>query len=588
MLSQWNIDFAKKLFDVLNEELLMEKNPLDKLFSVLIQTPLESLSQIPNLKPIVIVIDALDECEQHNRRNDVLAILAEHFLKLPAFVKMIITSRPEDDIIKAFNEHTPTILKPSDEQNLEDLKIYSENFLRSHKSTTDCIEQGPEILVKKSEGLFVWLVLACTSLYEQLGSQITLQQVKDLPSGGVGGMDKIFETTFQRIFSNIIEVGILPIAIQVLEVIVISRQRLSSDTISNLLQLNTKHVNFSIRLMQSVLKVDMHDNCIQVFHKSVVDYITNPKRCEPNSAFFVNTTKSNLAIVTKCLECLNKELRFNICNLHPGILHKDIPDFDYCVSNIPEHLVYASKFWITHALQCHDKGDLPIIISIGEILDTFTTLHLLHWVELLSLCGNLSIIQVQLPQLISQISMQKEIPEQIPILMKKAINDFKQLFKKKVSKQTSATLLKDIKQLVGEFFKPISQLALHVYSSALVLCPEDTGLFKKYYYNFNSIKLPKVITGKDHDWSSCLATFEGHNNWVNGVAWWTSIDGEISLIASVSIDNSVRLWDAFTGIEICQFLGHSDSVNSIAFSKDGTKLVSGSTDKSIKIWDIET
>ncbi|KAJ1566547.1 hypothetical protein HK096_001110, partial [Nowakowskiella sp. JEL0078] len=307
-------------------------------------------------------------------------------------------------------------------------------------------------------------------------------------------MDKIYETTFGRIFSNNIEAGILPIAIQVLAVIVTACQRLSSDAISNLLQLNINDVNLSVRIMQSVLKVDMHDNCLQVFHKSVVDYITDPKRCDQNSSFFVNTTKSNLAIVTKCLECLNKELCFNICNLDPGILHEDILDFEYCVSNIPKHLVYASKFWVTHALQCHAEGDLPITILIGEILDTFTTIHLLHWVELLSLCGSLSIIQDQLPQLISIISMQKAIPKQIPILLKKAINDFKQLFKKKNSKQTSVTLLKDIKQLVGEFLMPISQSALHVYCSALVLCPEDTGLFKKYYSNFNSIKLPKVIT----------------------------------------------------------------------------------------------
>ncbi|KAJ1534716.1 POC1 centriolar protein A, partial [Nowakowskiella sp. JEL0078] len=134
-----------------------------------------------------------------------------------------------------------------------------------------------------------------------------------------------------------------------------------------------------------------------------------------------------------------------------------------------------------------------------------------------------------------------------------------------------ATLLKDIKQLVGEFYKPISYSALNVYFSALVLCPEDTGLFKKYYSNFNSIKLPKVITGKDQDWSPCFSVFKGHTSYVNSVAWWSSTDGEILLVASASFDLSIRLWDAYTGIEICQFLGHTKAINSIAFSKDGTK-----------------
>ncbi|KAJ1548986.1 hypothetical protein HK096_000804, partial [Nowakowskiella sp. JEL0078] len=247
-------------------------------------------------------------------------------------------------------------------------------------------------------------------------------------------MDKIYETTCQRIFSNIIEAGIRPIAIQVLSVIVISRQRLSSDAISNLLQLNINDVNLSVRLMQSVLKVDLHDSCIQVFHKSIVDYLTDPKRCDPKSTFFVNTAESNLMIAIKCLECLNKELHFNICKLDPGILHKENLDIEYHVSKIPNHLVYAAKFWISHALQC----DLTILISTGEILDMFTATHLLHWVELLSICGSLSIIQVQLPQLILRIPNQTVIPIQIteksiPIpIQSKPINIIKRLlpFKK--------------------------------------------------------------------------------------------------------------------------------------------------------------
>ncbi|KAJ1565480.1 POC1 centriolar protein A, partial [Nowakowskiella sp. JEL0078] len=611
MLAQWNRDFAEILFNVLNEEEILD-NPVDKLFSMLILTPLESLTQNQIFKPIAIVVDALDECEIQNHRNEILKIFAEHFLNLPHFVKLIITSRPEDDIMKAFKDHIPTILEPTDEQNMKDLQIYAKSFLQSHISTPECVEYGPEILVQKSEGLFIWLILACTYLYQQLGSQITLQQIKILPSGGVGGMDKIYQTTFQRIFSNIEAEGKILVAIEVLSFIVISLQRLSSNDIANLLNLNIGDVELCIRLMLSVLKVDMHDNCIQVFHKSVVDYLTDPKQCDPNSAFFVNVAEANLMVVIKSLECLNKELHFNICKLDPGILHKDISDFGDYTSKIPKHLFYAGKFWVSHALECRFEGDWTISTSI---FDKFTTTHLLHWVELLSICDSLSIIQSQLPQLILQIPIQTPIPIQIHMQSKRPIN----LLEQQISTQSlrpinnlerllflntstvninntlntyhsiqTATILKDIKQLVGEFFKPISQSALHVYFSALVLCPEDTELFKKYYSNFSAIKLPKVLTGKNKDWSPCLTTFEGHTSYVNSVAWWISTDRKTSLIASASDDNSIRVWDAFTGIEIQQFLGHTKAVKSIAFSQDGSKLVSGSDDKKVQIWNIET
>jgi WD40 repeat protein len=41
-------------------------------------------------------------------------------------------------------------------------------------------------------------------------------------------------------------------------------------------------------------------------------------------------------------------------------------------------------------------------------------------------------------------------------------------------------------------------------------------------------------------------------------------------------DNSVRVWDASTGAELKELKGHTDWVNSVAFSSDGTQIVSGS------------
>jgi WD40 repeat protein len=64
----------------------------------------------------------------------------------------------------------------------------------------------------------------------------------------------------------------------------------------------------------------------------------------------------------------------------------------------------------------------------------------------------------------------------------------------------------------------------------------------------------------------------GHTNWVNSVAF--SSDG--SRIVSGSQDKSVRVWDALTGEEKHVLNGHTNSVNSVAFSSDGSRIVSGS------------
>jgi WD40 repeat protein len=45
------------------------------------------------------------------------------------------------------------------------------------------------------------------------------------------------------------------------------------------------------------------------------------------------------------------------------------------------------------------------------------------------------------------------------------------------------------------------------------------------------------------------------------------------------------VWDAASGQETLTLKGHTDSVMSVAFSPDGKKIVSGSYDKTLKVWD---
>lgn len=77
---------------------------------------------------------------------------------------------------------------------------------------------------------------------------------------------------------------------------------------------------------------------------------------------------------------------------------------------------------------------------------------------------------------------------------------------------------------------------------------------------------------------------DGHTDKVNSVAF--SYDS--NYIASGSRDGTVKVWDLRTGKLIRTLNGDKFNVISVAFSRDGSKIVSGGDDKSVKVWNTMT
>jgi WD40 repeat protein len=81
-----------------------------------------------------------------------------------------------------------------------------------------------------------------------------------------------------------------------------------------------------------------------------------------------------------------------------------------------------------------------------------------------------------------------------------------------------------------------------------------------------------------------VRTYKGHSSWVNSMA--ISKDGKYLLTGSY--DKNGRLWNLTEGRQVKTFIGHTDYVTSVAISPDDKYALTGSADNSAILWDVNT
>ncbi|MEG4417050.1 serine/threonine protein kinase [Microcoleus sp. LAD1_D5] len=113
---------------------------------------------------------------------------------------------------------------------------------------------------------------------------------------------------------------------------------------------------------------------------------------------------------------------------------------------------------------------------------------------------------------------------------------------------------------------------------------EEAELKRREEAEAASKRVKELAHKLKHQKWRCVYTVPGHSSFVNSLA--ISPDGKI--LASGSWDKTIKIWDLESTELIGTLTGHSDRVNSVAISYDGKMLVSGSSDETIKFWNLHS
>src|SRR6267378_1305629 len=129
------------------------------LFESLLQQPLRDLHLVG---PILVVIDALDESGDASGRSGLHSFLADHISELPSNFRILITSRPEKNIVGVFSNTSSAVrLIHTNDPNLS-ASVHSDisRYIQGHLDPNTFQQYGAK-LASKAEGLFQWAAVAC-------------------------------------------------------------------------------------------------------------------------------------------------------------------------------------------------------------------------------------------------------------------------------------------------------------------------------------------------------------------------------------------------------------------------------------------
>ncbi len=307
-------------------------------WSRLVLRPLSELQANSIQSPLLVVVDAMDECDKDDAIKIILECLAELNKQETSRLRIFITSRPELAVRLGFRDmleilHHDLVLHDVPRRIVDqDITLYLREQLKGIQLDAHTISR----LTEKASGLFVWAATACRFIKKN--TYFASNRLSRVLEGVTGERNP--ERELDQIYSKILSDSIsedceehereqlFELFKQVVGSIVILLNPLSAVALGSLLDsstLGTKQAKVNVeeilQNLHSVLVVPRSSaDPIRLFHPSFRDFLLAKERCQ-NTTFWVDEKEGHQMLVDCCIRLMATSLKQDICGLHvPGII----------------------------------------------------------------------------------------------------------------------------------------------------------------------------------------------------------------------------------------------------------------------------
>ncbi|PPQ94781.1 hypothetical protein CVT25_008374, partial [Psilocybe cyanescens] len=590
-------------------------------FKKLVYDPIQTTAGAVDKPYKVVVIDAVDECGNLEVVASFIKLVLQSASKIP--LKVFISSREESEISNAFsssdNEAKYFRLHDIEKDVVqEDIRKYLEASLadirdKNRHGTTKDWPSKTELnnLIARSGTLFIYAATAVR--YIASGRNHYKSRLSEMAKEGLESVTE-FKTDIDTLYICILEMAckekpsheVTPMR-DLVSIIIFLRNPLPIQAIETLSEMD---VSSELSPLTSVIHIPAaKEDAVAPFHASFPDFITNAVRCSPErSPSFCSlvASKGHELLARKCLTLMNRSLKYNICEIQEELTlsRRERTNSLENVGKISEALKYSCLYWASHLAEieyniCEIQEELTLsrrertnsLENVGKISEALKY-SCLYW------ASHLAEIKVSDTELVDPLCVYGELIEVLYIFLHEHLLHWVECLSMLGELQTGvrslgsiATVLSALKchdlQLIADdarrclqmSFDAVQKHCMEIYQSALVWLPKQSVIRKIYAREAG--RVPKVFLGLFDSWGPTELVLQNRSS-VQSVAF--SQDG--SRVISGSDNKMVQIWNVTTGGVEAVLKGHTGRVMSVAFSQDGGQVVSGSHDKTVRIWNV--